>query len=144
MDGMGAADGGDAGLGKTEEPYFSLFDQITDRAGHFLDRHGPIDAMLIEQVDVVRAQPPQATFHRLKDMLGPAVDTDDSVALEPGAKLRGDRYLTAPPFERPAKQLFVGKRAIVLRRVEEGASQFDRAMQCGDRLGFIRRSVKLT
>jgi hypothetical protein len=38
----------DTGLGKTTEPYFSLFDQITNRAGYSLDRHGPIEAMLIE------------------------------------------------------------------------------------------------
>jgi hypothetical protein len=48
MDGMGAADVGDAGLGKTKKSHLSLLDQITDRAGHFLDRHGRIDTVLIE------------------------------------------------------------------------------------------------
>ena len=33
MDGMGAADVGNAGLGKTEKSYLTLLDEITDRTG---------------------------------------------------------------------------------------------------------------
>ena len=36
-----------------------LFDQLFDRAGHVLDRHVGINAVLVKQVDVVAAQPAQ-------------------------------------------------------------------------------------
>ena len=144
MDVMGAADVGDASLGKTEKSYLALRDKITHRAGHFLDRHGPIDAVLIEQVDKVGAKPAQASLDRFVDMLGAAVRADDPVALNTRAKLSCDHDLGAPAFERPTEQLLVGKGTVVLRRVEEGASEIDGAMQRGDRLAFIRGTVRLT
>ena len=73
MDGIGAADVGAAGLGKDRKSYLLLLDQITDRAGHLLNWHGRIDAVLIEQVDIVGTKPAQGAFHRLTDMLTPAV-----------------------------------------------------------------------
>ena len=47
-------------------------DQILDRAGHVLDRHVGIDAMLIEEVDasVLAAS---ACVRHLLDVVGPAV-----------------------------------------------------------------------
>ena len=41
----------------------SLLNQITDRAGRLLDRHGRIDAVLIEQVNIIGAKPVQEAFH---------------------------------------------------------------------------------
>ena len=61
--------------------------------------------------------------------------------LETKAKLSAGDHLIAPALERSAEQLLVGKGAVVLRRVEEVASQFDGTMQCGNRLSFIRRTV---
>ena len=61
---MGTADVGAAGLRKTGKIAPPLLDQITDRVGHLLDRHGRIDVVLIEQVDMVGAKPrsePSAT-----------------------------------------------------------------------------------
>src|SRR5271167_4730837 len=144
MDGMGAPDVRDAGLGETEKSYLPLLDQIADRTGHVLDRHGPIHAVLIKQVYKVGAEAVQAALHRFTNVLGPAVRADDPVAVETRTELRSDHYLVASAPERPAEQLLVGKGTIVLRRVEESASQFDRAMNRGDRLTFTRRSVRLT
>src|SRR5271165_5486153 len=145
MDGMGAADVGDASLGKTEKSYFALLDQITYRAGHFLDRHGRIDAVLIEQVDIVGAKPAQGPLHRLTDMLRPASSFGANLlsALETKAKLGGDHHLVTPALERPAEQFLVGERPIDLGRVEDGAPRFVAAMQVGDRLTFIPRTVDL-
>src|SRR5713226_6901505 len=72
MDRVGTPDVGDAGLGEAEKSYLSLLDEITYRAGHLLDRHRPIHAMLIEQIDVVGAKPPQRALDRFPDMRGPA------------------------------------------------------------------------
>src|SRR5271165_3837439 len=76
-------------------------------------------------------------------MLGPAFDTDLLSVVEAKAKFCRDHQLVAPAFERPAQQLFIDERTIDLGRVEESASQFDGAIQCGHRLGFIRRTVAL-
>src|SRR5712692_10167931 len=116
MDGMGAADVGDAGLGQTEKSYFALLDQITYRAGHLLDRHGRIDPVLIEEIDVVGAEPAQGALHRLTDMLRPASSfgADLLAVLETKAKFGADYHLVAPALERPAQQLLVGEGTIAL------------------------------
>src|SRR3984885_11951414 len=98
--------------------------------------------MLIEQINVVGAEPAEASLHHFADMRGPAVYADHPVALGTRAKLRGDQYLVAPTLDRSTEQLLVGEGAVVLRCVEEVASQFDRAMNCRDRLSFIRRPVR--
>jgi hypothetical protein len=65
-----------AGPRKTEELYLPLLDQITDRVGNLLDRHGRIDAVLIGQVNIVGAKPARGTSIVLTDMLRPAVSVD--------------------------------------------------------------------
>src|SRR5208283_1347103 len=55
---------GDAGLGKTEKPHLSLFDQISDRDRHLLDRDRRINAVLIEEVDMVGFKPAERTLDR--------------------------------------------------------------------------------
>src|SRR5262249_35274066 len=119
---MRPPEGAYAGLGQPGKADLPLLDQLPDCASHVLDRHGPIDSMLIEQVDPVGAQPAQATLDRFPDMLGPAVHADDPVAREPRAELRGDHHSVASALQCPTEQLLVDKGAIVLRRVEEGAS----------------------
>ena len=101
--------------------------------------------MLIDQVDVIRAQPAQRCVDRGADRLGPAVpvDADLLVAVEAEAELGGDHDLVAPALERLAEQLLVLVRAISLGRVEEGAAKLDGAMQRGDRLAFVRRAIGL-
>src|SRR5712692_7096620 len=145
MNGMGAADVGDAGLGQTEKSYLALLDQLPYRAGHLLDRHGRIDTVLIEEIDIVGPKPTQGALHRLTDMLRPASSfgADLLSVLETKAKFGADYYLVVPALKRPAEQLLVGEGTIALGRVEEGASQFEGALQCGDRLTFIRRTVRL-
>ena len=56
MDGMGAADVGGAGFRQPEEPHLALPDQIGDRTRDVLHRNGRIDAVLVEQVDVIGAE----------------------------------------------------------------------------------------
>src|ERR1700730_17571709 len=109
MDRMGAADIGDAGLGKTEKSRFALLDQITHRACHLLDRHGRIDTVLIEEIDIVGAEAAQRALHRLADLLRPAgsFGADLLSALKAKAKLGGDHHLVAPALERPAEQFLV-------------------------------------
>src|SRR5712692_8555983 len=104
-----------------------------------------IDTVLIEEIDVVGAEPEQGALHRLADMLRPAgcFGADLLSVLETKAKFGADYHLVAPALERPAEQLLVGEGTIALGRVEEVASQFDGAMQCSDRLSLIRRTIRL-
>src|SRR3546814_11892147 len=44
MHGVGAADVGDAGFGQTKVAYLALPYEVTDRAGHVLDRYVAVDA----------------------------------------------------------------------------------------------------
>jgi len=67
MDRMGTADIGVARLRKTEKSYLPQVDQITARVGYLLDRRGRVDAVLIEQVNIVGAKPAQGAFNLLPD-----------------------------------------------------------------------------
>ena len=144
MDRMGAADVGDAGLRQAEVAHLALPDEVGDGAGDVLDRHGRIDPVLIEEVDMVGLEPLERAFHRLADVRRAAVEAGALLAVvEAEAELGGDGHLVAAAGERAAEQLLVLEGAIDLGGVEEGAAEFDGAMQRGDRLGFVRRAVGL-
>jgi hypothetical protein len=59
---------------KAEVPHLSLRDQLLHRPGDLLDRHVWVDAVLVQQVDVVRAQPPERVVHARAGRLGSAVE----------------------------------------------------------------------
>ena len=63
---MGAPERLDARLGHAEMPDLALGDQVLDRAGDVLDRHVGIDAVLVEEVDGVDAEPPERAIDRLR------------------------------------------------------------------------------
>ena len=71
---MRAAERLDARLGHAEMLDLALGDQVLDGARDILDRHVGVDAVLVEQVDGLDAEPLQRAFDRLADALGPAVD----------------------------------------------------------------------
>src|SRR5260221_1438715 len=145
MDGMGAADVGYAGLGKTEKSYLALLDQITYRPGHILHRHLWIDTVLIQKVNVIGLESLERAFDGLTDILRPASSfgADLLSVLETKAKFGADDHLVAPVLERPAEQLLVGEGTIALGRIEEGASDLDGTVQCSDRFLLIGRTIGL-
>ena len=55
--GVGAADGAGSGFGKAEMADFPCFDELFDGAGDVLDGYLGVDAVLVEEVDPVGAQP---------------------------------------------------------------------------------------
>jgi hypothetical protein len=79
MHGVGAADIRGAGFGQAEIADFAGGDEFGDGAGDILDRHGTVDAVLIEQVDVIGPQPLQRAFHGLADLIGMAVILPSSI-----------------------------------------------------------------
>ena len=77
LHGMRLADVLGAGLRQAEMLDLAFRDELLDRACDVFHRHSRIDAVLVEQVDMVGPQPLQRSFHHLADMLGPAVEPDD-------------------------------------------------------------------
>ena len=145
MLGVGAADVGDAGLGEAEEPRLALFDQIADGSGDLFDWHVPIDAVLVEEIDMIGLQPTERPVDGLANRPRPAVafGADLLAAFEAEAEFRRDDDLVAPILQRPADELLVGERAIALGGVEERAAELDRPMKRRDRLAFVSRAVGL-
>src|SRR3546814_14966287 len=75
MHGVGAADVGDAGFGQTKVAYLALPYEVTERAGHVLDRYVAVDEVLVEQIDVVGMQTRQRAFEGTADVFGSAAVT---------------------------------------------------------------------
>ena len=72
---MCAANGFRARLGKTEVQNLSCLDQILDRAGHVLDRHVRVDAVLVVEIDAVGPEALERSLDDFLDVLGMAVET---------------------------------------------------------------------
>ena len=105
----------------------ALLDQLPDRSGHVLDRDGRIDAVLVEEVDVVGAEPTQRPLDGALDRVGATVEpASRRVTGEIEAELACDHDLIAQRFECLADELFVRVRAIDLGGVEEGDTLLDR------------------
>jgi hypothetical protein len=68
---VGAADGLRTWLREAEMLHLALGDQVLDRGGYVLDRHVRVDAMLIEEINHLDAQPLQRRVAHLADVLGP-------------------------------------------------------------------------
>jgi hypothetical protein len=68
---MRASDRARARLRQPEVAHLAGRDKLTDSASHLLDRDVRVDAVLIEEVDDIRAQPLQRRVRDLTDPLGP-------------------------------------------------------------------------
>jgi hypothetical protein len=103
-----AADRLYARLQEAEVAHLALLDQLLDGPGDLLDRHVGVDAVLVEQVDPVGAQPPQRVVYARADCLRAAVEPGLAAgAEEVEAELGRDHDLLAYGFERLADQLLV-------------------------------------
>ena len=133
---MRSADRPHACFRQPEMPDLSLLDQILDSAGNILDRHGRIDAMLVEQIDMVGLEPLQRSVGDLPDMFGPAIEAELAKFLpECMPKLRRDHGLVAERSKGFAHDLFILVRAICFGGIKEGdttlnggANEFDRSL----------------
>ena len=61
---MGAPDRAGSGLGQAEVPHLALGDQVADGAGDVLDGNVGVDAVLVEEVDRLDAEPARASPRR--------------------------------------------------------------------------------
>ena len=111
MNGMSAANVGDTSLRQTEKSHLALLDQITYCARYILDRHRPIDTVLIKKIDMIGSKPSQGALHRLPDVLRPAISLDSGhlSALDTKPKFGSNHYLVSPVLQRPTEQFLFAK-----------------------------------
>ena len=74
MDGVGSADCAGTGLGETDVADLAFGDQLGESAGGVFDSGVRVDAMLVVQVDVVGAEPPEGALQRGTDVGWAAVE----------------------------------------------------------------------
>src|SRR5258708_12604331 len=141
MDGMGSANVFNARFGQTEEAYFAFTHEIADGPGDILHRHGPVYPMLVEQIDVIDAEPEKRCVGDLTDVFGPTIGSTGRALRKVPTEFRRHNGLVAAPLERPAEEFLVGIGAIGLRSVEEVDTEINCAVDRGDRLRLVRFAV---
>ena len=135
---MGAADGADAGLGQAEVAYLAHGDEFADRPGDLFDRDLGVDPVLVQQVDVIGAQPPQRPVHRAADVVRLTGQAGlAAVGVERETELGRDDHLVADRGERLAGQFLVDVRAVHLGGVEERDTAVDGGPQQLDHLAAV-------
>jgi hypothetical protein len=125
-------------LRQAEERHLPFAHQRGHRSDHALDRHRAIDAMLIEQIDMICAQPAQRALHRFSNMLRSAVQARERALIaEAESELGGDHHAIALPGQRARQQLLVGVGTVRFGRVEERHAELQRAMERGDGFALV-------
>src|SRR5271166_5457195 len=120
LHGVRLADAGSARLRQAEMPDFACRDQLLHGTGYVLHRHGRIDAVLIEKVDMVGAQALERSVNDRADMVGPAIQPGHLALLADGeTELRADKHLVADRLKRLAYQILVCKGAVSLGCIEQ-------------------------
>jgi hypothetical protein len=120
--------------------------QLRHGADRVLDRHGWVDAVLVEQVDDIGAEPLQRGLGHGLDMLGPAVDADHRrrtgfCGVELEAEFGGDDDTVAHGLQRLAEKFFIVEGAVGFGRVEQRDAEVDGAMQRPRRFGIVLRAI---
>jgi hypothetical protein len=116
-----------------------LSDEVPHRPRHVLDRHLRIDAVLVEEIDLIDMKPSQGGLGDLPDVLGPAVETSPRLAsrVDLEAELAGDHHLPTNGGEGLTHELLVREWAVGLRRVEERHAPVHRRPDQRDRCLLI-------
>jgi hypothetical protein len=104
-----------------------------DGSGDVFDRDLGVDAVLVEQVDVVGAQPSQRALDGLGEVLWAAIEPGAGGAVVAEAELGGNHDLIADGREPFADDVFVAERPVRLGRVEERDAAVDGGAQHRDR-----------
>src|ERR1700720_318682 len=137
MDGVRATDRLYSCFRKSEALNLSFLNQVLHRAGHVFDRHVRIDAMLIEEIDVVGLQSLERGFGHVLDVVGPAIGPALLVTLELEPKLGRNHHLITHGCERFAQKFFVFERAVSFGGIEECNTAFYGRSDQRDRLLLI-------
>jgi hypothetical protein len=138
VDGVGAADRGGTGLGQADVADLALGDQPGQGAGGLLDERARVDPVLVVQVDVVGAEPPEGALGRGAHVGRAAVgDAGAAASVGDEAELGGHHDLVTAAPDRLADEFLAVERAVDLGGVDVGHAQVQRAVDGADRLGVI-------
>src|SRR4029077_7142209 len=116
-------------------------DQVLQRAGDVLDGDVRIDAVLVEKIDVVRAEASQHRVRYLFDVLRLAVEPSAEARrrINVKAELGRDHNLVADGRQRFPDQGFVGPRTVDLGSIKQGDAEVVGAANDADALSLFRR-----
>jgi len=117
-------------------PDLALGDEVAHRPRDLLDRDIAVDPVLIEEIDVVRAEPRERSLRDRADVPGAAIGAGPARFAEV-AELGRDDDLVAHRLKRLADDLLVGVRTVGLGRIEEGDAEIVRLSQKRDRVGLL-------
>jgi hypothetical protein len=98
MDGMGSANVFNARFGKTEEANLAFTHEITNGACYILHRNDPIDPMLVEQIDVIDAEPEKRCVGDFTDVFGPTIGSAGRGPRKVDTKFRRDNGVVRRPL----------------------------------------------
>src|SRR5918995_3433258 len=141
---VGAADGLGCGLRDTQEAYLPGLKELLHRAPSLLYGYLRIYPMLVVEVDVIHPEPLQRVLAGLPHIIWFAVHTQEATVLASlVAELGGKSYLLTPVGYRLANELLVGEGAVHVSGVDEGHTQFYRAVDGGYGLVLVACAVEL-
>ena len=143
IDRLGAPHRRDGGFRETEVADLPGPDQLRHRADGLLDRDGEVDPVLVIEVHILHAEPPQRRLACLGDEGGVAANRTDAALVPRAAELGGQNHLGAPALDRPAHHHLVRVRPVRVRGVEEVHADVDRALDRPDALVLILGSEVL-
>lgn len=99
--------------------------------------------MLVKQVDMIGSQASQRTFDGCTDMFGAtvAIGADLLPIHKAKSEFRRKNNFVTKAFKCTAEELFVYKRSIDLRRIEERTAELDCTVQSSERFNLIGRTL---
>ena len=141
MDRLRLAQGRGRYLAEPDRPDLAGGDHFAERADRFLDRHLPVPAMEIIEVDPVGAEPLQAFLERASQRLRASVD--DPLAVDAGhSAFRSQHIFGSAVPDRLADQPLVGAEAVKRRSIDQVVAQIERAIEQPRRIvGGGRRAI---
>ncbi len=118
-DAVGLLDLRRAQVRRADEPHLALAHELVHRAERLLDRGHAVGPVVLVEIDVVGAEPPQRAFDRRADVLRRAARDRVVVAASSPTELGRDHRPVAAPRERAAEEELAVAVAVALGRVEE-------------------------
>src|SRR5580704_14418524 len=98
MDAMRTTNVFSARFGQTEEAHFAFAHEIADGPGDILHRHGPVDPMLVEQIDVIDAEPEKRCVGDHADVFGPTIGAAGRASSKVPTEFRRHNGLVPAPL----------------------------------------------
>src|SRR5260370_912670 len=129
MDDMGSTNVFNSRFGQTEKTHLAFADEIADGPGDTLHRYGPVNPMLVEQIDMIDAEPEKRCVSDLANVFGPTIGSAGRPLHKVPTKFRRHNGLVPAPLERPTEEFLVGIGAIGLCSVEEVDTEINCAVQ---------------